>query len=314
MKSKKMIICLLCTLTGIVSIAQETTKVPMTVSISDASSNIPLSSRDFLTTRLNAAITRNGMGATDDFCQFYMSCTYSVVEKHIVPGAPTKYFQTIEMNFFVVDAFAQKVFTNVAIETKGVGNSEEQANTASIRQISSTNSALAEFIKKSNLKIINYYNEQYRNIIVKAKSLAKVYQYEEALFYLSLIPEACIGYQEAVSCAADIYQKYLDDKASKALAKATAIWNAGQDSFAAAEAGEYLAEILPDATCYPQAVKLSNEIKARVKSDIDYYRKREEKAEEREHTEAMETINAWKAVGVAYGNNQKSIYYYRTLY
>lgn len=313
--SKKIIICFLCALAGIVSAAQETAKVPMTVSISDASSNIPPASRNYLTTRMTAAITRNGMGATDDFCQFYMSCTYSVVDKHIIPGAPTKYFQTIEMNFFVVDAFAQKVFTNEVVETKGVGNSEEQANTAAIRQITASNSALAELVKKSNLKIINYYNEQYKNIIVKARSLAKVYQYEEALFHLSLIPEACIGYQEAVTYAAEIYQKYLDDKANKALAKATAIWNAGQNSLAAAEAGVYIAEILPDASCYPQAVQLSNEIKERVKSDIDYYRKRDEKTEELGHTEAMATISAWKAVGVAYGNNQKSVYYYsKSLY
>lgn len=304
----------ICVLSALNVSAQESSKVPMTVSISEASSNIPASSRDFLTMRLNSAIAKNGMGATDDFTQFYLSCSYSVVEKHIVPGSPTKYFQTVEMNYFVVDAFAQKVFSTASIEVKGVGNSEEQASTAAIRQVSPSNTTLASFIKESNMKIIKYYDEQYKNIIVKAKSLAKVYQYEEALFHLSLVPEACVGYQEVVEVAAGIYQKYLDDKANKALAKARAIWNAGQDSYAAAEAGEYLAEILPDATCYPDAVSLSNEIKARVKSDIDYYRKREEKQEERAYQVDMAKIKAWKEVGVAYGNNQKSVYYYRTLY
>lgn len=307
--------CCLCALFCISAAAQEQqAKIPMTVYLSDASSNIPSSSREFLTTRLNAAVARNGMGATEDFCQFYMSCSYSVIEKHIVPGSPTKYFQTVEMNFFVVDAFAQKVFTNVSVETKGVGNSEEQANTASVRQISPSNKDLAAFIKESNNKIIAYYNEQYKNIIIKAQSLAKVYQYEEALFQLSLVPEACSGYQEVVNVAASIFQKYLDDKANKALAKARAIWNAGQDADAAAEAGEYLAEILPDAACYPQAVALSNEIKARVKSDIDYYRKREERAESREHERQMSQIAAWRAVGVAYGNNQKPVYYNKSIY
>lgn len=294
--------------------AQETAKVPMAVSISDASSNIPFSSRDFLATRLASAISRNGMGATDDFCQFYMSCTYSVVDKHIVVGSPAKYFETIEMNYFVVDAFAQKVFASVSIEAKGVGNSEEKASTAAIRQISPTNATLAAFIREANEKIIQYYNEQYRNIIVKAQSLAKVYQYEEALFQLSLVPEACVGYQEVVDVAAGIYQKYIDDKAEKALAKATAIWNAGQDSYAAAEAGVYLAEVLPESTCYPRAVALSNEIKARIKSDIDYYRKREEQRETRAHQETMAKINAWKEVGIAYGQNQKTVYYYRSLW
>lgn len=289
-------------------------KVPMTVYFADESSNIPYSSRDFLTTRMKAAITKNGMGATDDFCQFFMSCSYNVIEKHVVPGSPTKYFQTVEMNFFVVDAFAQKIFSTTSIETKGVGNSEEQANTAGVRQFSPSNSAIAGFIKESNNKIIKYYNEQYKTIIVKAQSLAKVYKYDEALFQLSLVPEACSGYLEVVDVAAGIYQKYIDDQANRALAKATAIWNAGQDSYAASEAGVYLAEIMPEATCYPQAVALSNEIKARVKSDIDYYRKVDELERTRDYNAKMSTIAAWKAVGVAYGNNQKTNYYQRSLY
>ena len=94
---------ILCVLAAFALSAQEqdSPKVPMTVSISEASSNVPASSWDFLTTRLNAAITKNGMGATDNFTQFFLSCTYSVVDKHIVPGSPTKYFQTVEMNYFV---------------------------------------------------------------------------------------------------------------------------------------------------------------------------------------------------------------------
>lgn len=313
---KRILSIILCVLSACALSAQEqdSPKVPMTVFISEASSNIPMSSWDFLTTRLKSAITRNGMGATDDFTQFYLSCTYSVVEKHIVPGSPTKYFQTVEMNYFVVDAIAQKIFSSASIETKGVGNSEDQAVTAGIRKISPSNAVLSSFIKESNRKIINYYNEQYKNIIASAQALAKVYEYEEALFRLSTVPEACSGYQEVLDVAVGIYQKYIDDKANKALAKARAIWNAGQDAYAAAEAGEYLAEILPDASCYPQAVALSDEIKARIKSDIDYYRKREEVSEERAYKVDMEKIKAWKAVGVAYGNNQKPIYYNRSLY
>ena len=329
MKKNILLLLLLCPLIIFPTNGQELGKVPMTAAIADESSYIPASVRDFLVTRMKSSISKGGMGATDDFCQFYMTCSYKTIEKHIVPGAPTKYFQTTEMNFFVVDAFAGKIFASASIETKGVGNSEEQANMASVRQFSPGNSTITEFIKNANDKIVTYYNEQYKNIITKAQSLAKVFQYEEALFQLSVVPEVCIGYQEVVNAAADIYQKYLDDKANKALAKAIAIWNAGQDATAAAEAGVYLAEIMPDTNCYPNAVKLSNEMKSQVKSDIDYYRKLEEEetaferkmAEEEiamkkssienKHREQMAYYNAWKEIGIAYGNNQKGIYYNR---
>lgn len=305
----KKILCisLLC---GAISLnAAAIDSVPMGVAVAETSSNIPASSYDFLTTRLNSAIANSGMGSTQDVTQFYITCSYNVVDKHIVPGAPTKYFQTIEMNYFVCDAFAQKIFTSTSIEVKGVGNSEEQSSTAAIRSVSPTNKALIAFLKDANVKILKYYDEQYPVIITKARDLAKVYKYEEALFMLSVVPEACKGYEQVVQAGSDIYQKYLDDRARKALAKARAIWNAGQDAQAAAEAGEYLSEILPDSSCYPEAVALSDEIKARVKSDIDYYRKREEVQLEREHEIKMSEIGAWKAVGVAYGSNQRSNYY-----
>ena len=55
-------------------------------------------------------------------------------------------------------------------------------------------------------------------------------------------------------------------------------------------------------------------IKATVNSDIDHYSKREEVREDRAYKLDTEKVKAWKAVGVAYGNNQKSVYYHRTLY
>lgn len=307
--NKKFHISLICSAVLSLSAFAQVESVPMGVAIAETSTTIPASSYDFLTTRLNAAVTNAGLGTTQNVTQFYLTCNYTVVDKHIVPGAPTKYFQTVEMNYFVCDAFAQKVFSSVAIEAKGVGNSEEQSTTAAVRQVSPTNKNLIAFLKDANAKIRKYYDEQYPMIITKARNLAKVHEYEQALFILEVVPECCVGYAEVLQAGSEIYQKYIDDLANKALAKATAIWNAGQDAEAAAAAGEYLSEILPDATCYPQAVALSNEIKARVHSDIDYYRKREEKALDREHEAQMAVIDAWKGVGVAYGTNQRSNYY-----
>ena len=109
-----------------------------------------------------------------------------------------------------------------------------------------------------------------------------------------------------MDAASEIYQKYIDDEALRNLNQAKAIWNASQDAAAAAEAGYYLAQILPDSSCYDAAVALSNEMKARVKSDIDYYRKRDEKREDREYDLNKREIEAWRAVGVAYGNGQKA--------
>jgi len=278
--------------------------LPMAVNLAEESSNMPPASYDYLTTRLKSAVVNGGMGSTDDFTQFYLTCSYNVIEKHIVPGAPAKHFQTIDMNFFVVDAFAGKVFTSTSIEVKGAGNSEEQANTASVKQFSPTNGTVVDFLKRSSLKIISYYETHLKEIINKADILAAANQYEEALFQLSLIPEACAGYSEVLKVANTIFKKYKDYEGERNLAKATAIWNAGQNSEAAYAAAVYLSQITPDVACYKRAEKLNNAIRAGVKSDMP---------KERAHEEKMTEIRAWRDVGIAFGNNQRETYYHKSI-
>ncbi|MCQ2153081.1 MAG: hypothetical protein MJY44_00695 [Bacteroidales bacterium] len=308
---KKMIVAAALFLAAI-SAAQTPTGVPMTVYIDPEVSNLPEQTGELLAGRLKAAIANSGMGATDDVTQFYLSAKSFPLEKHTVPGTPAKYFSTSEIYLYVIDAASKKEFASMSIETKGVGNSEQQAATSGIKEFKAANPRLIAFLKESNGKIIDYYNSQYRNIIAAANALALTHKYEEALFRLACVPEACIGYQQAVEAALDIYRKYLDDKSFKALAKARAIWNAGQDSYAAAEAGEWIAQVDPESKHYQAAIELNAEIKARVHSDIDYYRKLEERDAKWAHQETMTGIEAWKQVGVAYGNGQKSMYYKST--
>lgn len=179
-----------------------------------------------------------------------------------------------------------------------------------MKQLSVAQPSLKSFIQDANAKIINYYNEQGDNIIKQAQLLAKAKKYDEALFQLALIPNVCeVPYQKALIAADAIYQKYIDDLAQKNLAKARAIWNAGQNAEAAAEAGQYLAEILPDASCYAQAEALAKEIGARVSSDIDYARNLLATELEREYKTEGARVKAWRDVGVAFGNNQQATTY-----
>jgi len=297
---------------GLISVAgvraqsAQTAKVPFAVYFPEQVESVPVQAQDILLAKLTAAAAQNGMAATPDFAQFYMTCAASVVDRSVLPGAPTKYSQEVELTFYVVDAFAKKVFNSTTLSARGVGNSEAKAYIACFKQVSPSNAALKSFMQTTNTRIIDYYESQCDNIISIARSLAKVYKYEEALFRLSLYPEACPSYNRIVEVATGIYQKYVDDHANRCLAKARAIWNSGLNAEAAAEAGQYLAEIMPEAACYKEAVALSEEIKKRVGSDIDYMRKLEARDNAQAHELRMEAVKAWKEVGMAFGNNQKS--------
>lgn len=284
-------------------------KVPISVYLPEEIDNIPQEAKNTLQNKLKAAAAQSGMGATDGYAQFYMTCSVTKVDMQVIPGAPTKYRQEIDVTLYVVDAMSKKVFGSTNFSTHGVGNSETKAYMACFKQISPSNSTLKNFLIKTNKDIIDYYESQINNIISIAQSLAKVYKYDEALFRLSLVPEVCPSYQKIMDVATGIYQKYIDDHANRCLAKARSVWNAGQDFNAASEAGEYLAEILPEAACYNEAQALAQEIKQRVGDDIEYYRSLEARDADRAHEKSMAEINAWREVGVSFGNNQRDVYY-----
>jgi len=288
----------------------EVPAIPISIFFSEQSANIPQEAVGSLTNKMRAAAARNGLGATDDNNQFFLTCQATVEEKYVIPGPPPQYFQKLDLTFYVVDSFTKKIFDSVSFPSQGVDKSETKSYLACFRAVNPSNPKLGAFLKGTAVKIANYYEEQLDNIITRASNEAKAYNYASALAILSQVPEAIPSYWKVMDAASEIYQKYIDDEANRNLAKARSVWNAGQDAAAAAEAGEYLALILPDATCYPDAMKLSDEMKARVKSDIDYYRKRDEKREDREYDLKKRETEAWRAVGVAYGNNQKANAYY----
>jgi hypothetical protein len=188
-----------------------------------------------------------------------------------------------------------------------VGTNENKAYIDAIKNLSVNSPKLKEFVDKGKQKIIEYYAAQCDNIIAKAKSLSGQKGYEEAIYLLTSIPEAVpLCYEKALAETQIIYQKYIDHLCNVNLAHAKNAWAAEQNSFGAYNAGEYLNYIYPDAKCYGEAQKLHQEIKKKVLDDWKFEMKIYQDGVNLE----SQRISAWRAVGVAYGNNQKPTYYH----
>ena len=61
------------------------------------------------------------------------------------------------------------------------------------------NQKFAEFIEKGKLKIVDYYNSNYPQILEKARKAMGLKSYEEALYWACMIPECCDGYAQSRS-------------------------------------------------------------------------------------------------------------------
>jgi hypothetical protein len=159
---------------------------------------------------------------------------------------------------------------------------------------------IAKFVQEGKEKIIAYYDHEGEQLIKKAKFFAKQKKYDEALYWVALIPQQSKHYDAALATGLEIYQQYLDNECNINLAAARSEWAAQQNAVGAAAAGEYLAKILPDAGCYGDAMALYKEIKGKVLDDWKFEMKIYQDGVDLE----KQRIEAARAIGVAYGEHQ----------
>ena len=233
--------------------------------------------------------------------QFFITVKEVPLTKDVIPGPPMQIAATMEFTFYIADYYSQIIYATTSVNAKGVGQTEAKCYMDAIRHINLNSKALKDFIVEGKAKIIDYYNTQADNMMLKARSLAKQKQYDEALFLMQCIPSECDKYTQAVALGDEIYQMYIDYQCDQNLALARTAWVSGQNALAADDAGQYLSQIYPEAKCYGEAMELYAEIKAKVLDDWKFEMKKYQDGVDLE----SQRIDAWRQVGVAYGQNQQ---------
>lgn len=275
--------------------------IPLRVILPQQAEEMPSASQSYLINKLRKIVVDNGIVGGSEYSPFAITAKLDIIEKHILSSAPTKIVQTIDISLYIIDTKEEKVFSSTTIEVKAVGNNETKSYMDGIKQIQPSNPNVQSFIQKGKDKILDYYNRNYSTIIKKAQALAALKQYEEALFYITSVPECSIGYDAATKASFTIYKSYIDQLCIENLALAKMAWAAEQNQLGAEKAGEYLSNIYPESSCYDEAMQLHKEIKSKVLDDWKFEIKQYQDAVSLE----SQRISSIKAIGVAYGNGQK---------
>lgn len=307
MKKLNLIIMGLCML-GIQAYAQtvdfndKETWLHLSIMIPDQEGEaITTGSKSYLTNKLKQIAVKNGVAANEDFSRFFVTTVITPLTKDILPGPPAQVAENLEMTFYIADYYDQKVYSSTSMEVKAVGTNDTKAYINGIKNINVNNKQLAAFMDEGKKKIIAYYNARCQQIMQIAQSKADKKEYEAAIFELMSVPEVCDCYNEVLALSQKIYQQYIDHLCQVNLAKARAAWAAHQNSSGAEDAGQYLAQILPDAGCYGEAKELYTEIKAKVLDDWKF----EMKIYQDQVDLEKQRIEAMRQVGIAYGNHQQ---------
>ena len=280
--------------------AAETEYLPISVYASEDVEPFPQGAKVMIENKLTQLLTRNGIAGMNYLGQFVLTVKTTPLDKDVIPGPPVKIREKMEMSLYIVDAYAKTIFSSTSITVQGLGENENKCYLNAISHMPLQTPQMAKFIAEGKEKIIAYYDHEGEAIIKKAQYLAAQKNYDEALYWVSLIPQQCKHYDAALAAGLDIYQKYLDNQCYVNLAAARQAWAAEQNSAGAYAAGEYLANILPDAGCYGDAMALYQEIKGKVLDDWKFEMKKYQDSVDLE----SQRIDAMRQVGVAYGNHQ----------
>lgn len=257
---------------------------------------------DMLMTRLEQSVSQMGIVADPDFSQFFITGKLTHFYKETLPGPPVQTALHSTLTLYVGDAINKQIYATESFEVRGVGNSPERALLNAMRQLNGTNRKVQDLIEKGKKKIVDYYDKNYQSLLRKAERAAAQNQYDEALYYVTNIPECCNGYDEAYQMTIRLFNEKLMRDGKKLLQLAQAAYYADPSAKGAAKAMTYLAMIDPDSPVQSEVAKLAQEIKTNTKSDYDF----ENRQKYRDSVELeKERISAARAIGVAWGNGQK---------
>lgn len=190
------------------------------------------------------------------------------------------------------------------MDVKGVGTNINRAYINAFRAINGNNVKIQEFIREGKEKIISWYNSNYRQILVKAQKSASMHEYDAALYYVTSIPECCVGYEEASKLIDTYYTQYVNYNCQLIMQYARSEWTKSPDAEGASKAFDWLVFIEPGSSCEGEAKALYNEIKQKVTSDWDFENREKYKDEA---GLKKQRIEAARAIGVAFGNGQQPV-------
>ena len=236
---------------------------------------IGASGSKLLKDRLNAAITKIGFGGEGSNPRFIVGPSINIVSQNVTSTAPTKYANTYEINFMVVDVISETVFNNYTSEFKGVGDSPEKAFISGIRNISFENQQFMDFLLESEKKIVEYFENNCATLLSEADAEAGMRNYDNAFAILKSVPtEAAVCFKEIQNKKMEYFQLSLNTICNELLAKMKAELGKFNDPSAAgfnAEAMNYYSMIDSKSECYAEAQteykKYTSKLKPEAKRD-----------------------------------------------
>lgn len=261
---------------------------------------------DVLKNKLDQIVNNNGL--SNSFSRFILTANVVPVTKDVLGTAPTSIAYTLNVSFYIGDGIDGNKFATYSKNIKGVGINETKALINAFKNINTSDSELQSFISKGKKEIVNYYNTRCDVIIKQARLLETQNQFDEAIFILTSVPDACTDcFNKSTAAVQDIFDKKINMECKTKLQEAKLLWASNPTADGANLVSDILKDVNPRSSCYKDVVAFTGSVAKRV-LEIDG---REWKFNvDKEIGLEKDRIKAIRDIGVAWGNGQpKSIVY-----
>ncbi len=213
---------------------------------------IPMEASKNLITRMQRMLVGNGYGDNGYVERFVLTAKVDVTSKDIVPSTPARVSEKMEVTFFVGDIVENKLYASCTVSLQGIGTNENKALISAFSKLNPNQKDFSEMLDTAKGKIVDFYTNHCAEEISKARTMASVGNYDEAISRMMAVPNVCADcYDKCQVAATSFYQQKIDAYGLQQLNKARNAWMKSQDAYGANEVAQYLNVISPYSSCYP---------------------------------------------------------------
>lgn len=220
-----------------------------------------------LTRKLEQIIAKSGMLARDAGTSYVLSAEVSIGTKDIIAGPPQMIAQNLDLTLRVGDASSGFTFAMTTLSLRGVGTNENKSLLEAFKNIAPGNIEIQACVAKGKAAFVEYYRTNCTKLIDGATAQAQQGNYDQAMYQLSLIPDACEDcYNRSLESAQMVYHAKINKEGAEHLQAAKAAWSAAPNEEGAQKAAAHLEQISPYSSSWEDSDKLSKSMRRKFEA------------------------------------------------
>lgn len=292
---KNIIACAVALMAALPSKAQ-TISVGVVSPSADSEAYMDAPAAKTIVTKLQAVLTKNGVGA--DGSDFVIVPTVTVDEDEMIETGMVNLFKINgSLNLVLKQLSTGKSFGSVAIPIRGTGKrNKNTAVKSAVGSINVNDPNISRFLEQSKKNVIDYYNSNSSSIIGKARTATANGEYEKALAILSSFPEGMPNESEINAEINKTYKAYLDENCQAAIVQAKAAL--ARKDYSRVE--YIISTIDPKSSCYSEALAITKTINNEIRTAEAQARADQKRREDNAVALRKASINAARDVAKAY--------------